>query len=109
MPRRARLGGKPCTVSAVLAQSQPQPQLALSPHLVGAWSAGVIDLRSWGFRSEAAHEYVVRTRASRLRTLRRIIASLPDAVSSERPAIWPAEYGDEHSGIRRLESRRAAA
>ena len=47
--------------------------------------------------------------ASRLRTLRRIIAGLPDAVSSMRPAIWPAEYGDEHSGIRRLESRWAAA
>ena len=87
---------------AVAAQPQPQPQLALSPHLVGAWSAGVIDPRSWGF---GAHEYVVRTRASRLRTLRRIIAGLPDAVSSMRPAIWPAEYGDEHSGIRRLESR----
>jgi hypothetical protein len=26
-----------------------------------------------------------------------------------RPAIWPAEYGDEHSGIRHLESRWAAA
>ncbi|CAL5219684.1 g1571 [Coccomyxa viridis] len=89
---------------AVPAQPQPQPQLAISPHLVGAWSAGVIDPRSWGFGSEPAHEYVVRTRASRLRTLRRIIAGLPDAVSSMRPAIWPAEYGDEHSGIRRLES-----
>ena len=91
---------------AVPAQPQPQPQLAISPHLVGAWSAGVIDP---GFGSEPAHEYVVRTRASRLRTLRRIIAGLPDAVSSMRPAIWPAEYGDEHSGIRRLESRWAAA
>ncbi|CAL5222085.1 g4392 [Coccomyxa viridis] len=59
--------------------------------------------------SEPAHEYVVRTRASRLRTLRRTIAGLPDAVSSMRPAIWPPEYGDEHSGIRRLESRWAAA
>ncbi|CAL5219675.1 g1562 [Coccomyxa viridis] len=70
---------------AVAAQPQPQPQLALSPHLVGAWSAGVIDPRSWGFGSEPAHEYVVRTRASRLRTRRRIIAGLPDAVSSMRP------------------------
>ncbi len=68
---------------AVPAQPQPQPQLAISPHLVGAWSAGVIDPRSWGFGSEPAHEYVVRTRASRLRTLRRIIAGLPDAVSSD--------------------------
>ena len=32
---------------AVPAQPQPQPQLAISPHLVGAWSAGVIDPRSW--------------------------------------------------------------
>ena len=47
--------------------------------------------------------------ASRLRTLRRIIAGLPDAVSSMRPAIWPAEYGDEHRGIRRPEFRWAAA
>ena len=38
-----------------------------------------------------------------------IIAGVPDAVSSMRPAIWPAEYGGEHSGIRRLESRWAAA
>ena len=30
---------------------------------------------------------------------------LPDAVSSMRPAIWAAEYGDEHSGIRCLESQ----
>ena len=95
--------------TAAPAQPQPQPEPAHSPHLVGAWSAGIIDPRSWGFGSEPAHEYVVRTRASRLRTLRRIIAGLPDAVSSMRPAIWPAEYGDEHSGIRRLESRWAAA
>ncbi len=91
------------------AQLQPQPQVALSPHLVGAWSAGIIDPRSWGFGSDPTNEYVVRTRASRLRTLRRIIAGLPDAVSFMRPAIWPAEYGDEHSGIRHLESRWAAA
>ncbi|CAL5226056.1 g8869 [Coccomyxa viridis] len=38
---------------AVPAQPQPQPQLAISPHLVGAWSAGVIDPRSWGFGSES--------------------------------------------------------
>ena len=60
--------------------------LALSPHLVAARSAGVTDPRSWSFGSEPAHEYVVRTRASRLRTLSTV-------------------YGDEHSGIRRLESR----
>ncbi len=73
--------------------------------MVGAWSDGVLDPRSWGFGSEPVHEYVVRSRASRLRTLRRIIAGLPDAVSAMRPAIWPAHYGDEHTGIRRLEAR----
>ena len=71
---------------ATQAQPQPQPQLALSPHLVGAWSAGVINPRSRGFGSEPAYEYVVRTLASRLRTLKWIIAGLPDAVSSMRPA-----------------------
>ena len=75
-------------------------------HLVGAWSAGVIDPRSRGFVSEPAHEYLVRTRASRLRTLRRIIAGLLDAM---RPAIWPVECGDKQSGIRHLESCWAAA
>ena len=73
--------------------------------MVGAWSDGVLDPRSWGFGSEPVHEYVVRSRASRLRTLRRIIAGLPEAVSAMRPAIWPAHYGDEHTGIRRLEAR----
>ena len=101
--------GHAVNATAAPAQPQPQPESAHSPPLIGAWSAGIIDPRSWGFGSEPAHEYVVRTRASRLRTLRRIIAGLPDAVSSMRPAIWPAEYDDEHSGIRRLESRWAAA
>ena len=73
--------------------------------MVGAWSDGVLDPRSWGFGSEPVHEYVVRSRASRLRTLRRIIAGLPDAVSAMRPAIWPAQYGDEHTGIRSHEVR----
>ena len=34
-----------------------------------------IDPRSWGFGSEPAQEYVVRTRASRLRTLRRMLSA----------------------------------
>ncbi len=68
-------------------------EVVISPHLLSAWSAGVIDPRPWGFGSEPAHEYVVRTR---LRTLRRIIV-LQDAITSMRPAIWPAKYGDEHS------------
>ena len=77
--------------TAARVSSQPSPRRCLvswhhTPHILG-----------------------LRQRASRLRTLRRIIAGLPDAVSSMRPAIWPAEYGDEHSGIRRLESRWAAA
>ena len=38
MGPRARAGD----ADAVPAQPQPQPQLAISPHLVGAWSAGVI-------------------------------------------------------------------
>jgi hypothetical protein len=42
-------------------------------------------------------------------TLRRIIEGLPDAVRVVRPVIWPAEYGDDHSGIRRLKSRWEAA
>jgi len=50
--------------------------------MVGAWSDGVLDPRSWGFGSEPVHEYVVRSRASRLRTLRRLIACLPEASSS---------------------------
>ncbi len=58
---------------------------------------------------QPAHGYVVRIRASRLHTLRRITAGLSDGVSSMRPAIWPAEYGDEHLGIRRLESCWAAS
>ena len=119
-PRLCRLTPSPCHVLG------PQQALASSPHGTccrrnsgsGTASASarassqpsprrclIIDPRSWGFGSEPTHEYVVRTRASRLRALRRIIAGLPDAVSSMRPAIWPAEYGDEHSGIQRLESR----
>ena len=31
-----------------------------------------------------------------------------DAVSPIRPTIWASAYGDEHSGIRRLEARWAA-
>ena len=81
---------------------------ALGPHLVGAWSDGTVDPRSWGFSSVPAHEYVVRDSASRLRALRRILACQQDAVSSIRPTIWASAYGDEHSGIRRLEARWAA-
>ena len=81
---------------------------ALGPHLVGAWSEGTVDPRSWGFSSVPAHEYVVRDSASRLRALRRILAGQQDAVSPIRPTIWASAYGDEHSGIRRLEARWAA-
>ena len=98
-----------CAADADEEQAPAQPQADSSPHLVGAWEHGAVDPRSWGFGTQPAHEYVVRTRASRLRTLRRIIAGLPDAVSAMRPAIWPAQYGDEHSGIRRLKSRWEAA
>jgi len=69
------------------AQAAPQPEPSQDPHLVGAWSDGSLDPRSWGFGSEPVHEYVVRSRASRLRTLRRIIAGLPQAVGAMRPAI----------------------
>ena len=81
---------------------------ALGPHLVGAWPDGTVDPRSWGFSSVPAHEYVVRDSASRLRALRRILAGQQDAVSPIRPTIWASAYGDEHSGIRRLEARWAA-
>ena len=77
----------------------------LGPHIVGAWSHGTVDPRSWGFSSVPAHEYVVRDSASRLRALRRILAGQEDAVSPIRPTIWASAYGDEHSGIRRLEAR----
>ena len=60
---------------------------ALGPHLVGAWSNGTMDPRSWGFSSVPAHEYVVRDSASRLRALRRILAGQPDAASPIRPTI----------------------
>ena len=46
---------------AALAQPQPLPQLALSPHFVGAWSAGVIDPRSWGFGSEPANAHACKS------------------------------------------------
>ena len=39
-----------------------------APHLVGAWSDGTVDFRSWGFSSLPAHEYVVQDSASRLRS-----------------------------------------
>ncbi|CAK0787915.1 hypothetical protein CVIRNUC_011137 [Coccomyxa viridis] len=81
---------------------------ALGPHLVGAWPDGTVDPRSWGFSSVPAHEYVVRDSASRLRALRRILAGQQDAISPIRPTIWASAYGDEHSGIRRLEARWAA-
>ena len=81
---------------------------ALGLHLVGAWSNGIVDPRSWGFASAPAHENVVRASASRLRALRRILAAKPDAVSPIRPIIWASAYGIEHSGIRRLEARWAA-
>ena len=81
---------------------------ALGPHLVGAWPDGTVDPRSWGFTSVYAHEYVVRDSASRLRALRRILAGQQDAISPIRPTIWASAYGDEHSGIRRLEVRWAA-
>ena len=55
-----------------------------------------------------AHEYVVRDSASGLRALRRILAGQQDAISPIRPTIWASAYGDEHSGIRRLEARWAA-
>ena len=67
-----------------------------------------MDPRSWGFSSVPAHEYVVRDSASRLRALRRILAGQQDAFSPIRPTIWASAYGDEHSGIRRLEARWAA-
>ena len=38
--------------AAAPAQPQPQPESAHGPHLVGAWSAGITDPRSWGFGSE---------------------------------------------------------
>ena len=81
---------------------------AWGPHLVGPWSDGTVDPRSWGFSSVPAHEYVVRDSASRLRALRCILAGQQDAVSPIRPIIWASAYGDEHSGIRRLEARWAA-
>ena len=59
----------------------------LGPHLVGAWSDGIVDPRSWGFASAPAHEYVVRASVSRLRALRRILAAKPDAVSPIRLII----------------------
>ena len=61
---------------------------ALGPHLVGAWSDGTVDPRSWGFSSGPAHEYVVGDSASRLRALRRILAGQQDAVSPMRPTIF---------------------
>ena len=64
-----------------------------------------MDPRSWGFSSVPAHEYVGRDSVSRLQALRRILAGQPDAVSPIRPTIWASVYGDEHSGIRRLEVR----
>ena len=67
-----------------------------------------MDPRSWGFSSVPAHEYVVRDSASRLRALRRILAGQQDAISPIRPTIWASAYGDEHSGISRLEARWAA-
>ena len=73
---------------------------ALGPHLVGAWSEGTVDPRSWCFSSVPAHEYVVRDSASRLRALRRILAGQQDAISPIRPTIWASAYGDEHSGVR---------
>ena len=58
---------------------------------------------------QPAHGYVVRIRASRLHTLRRITAGLSDGVSSMRPAIWPAEYGGEHWVYAAFESCWAAS
>ena len=99
------MGPQAGLAGADAAQAEPHPEPSPHLHMVGAWSDGVLDPRSWGFGSEPVHEYVVRSRASRLRTLRRIIAGLPEAVSAMRPAIWPAQYGDEHTGIRSLEAR----
>ena len=62
-------------------------------HLVGSWSDGIVDPRSWGFASAPAREYFVRASASRLRALRRILAAKPDAVSPIRPTIRASAYG----------------
>ena len=104
-PRHMRPQAHAVDAAAAPAQPQPQPESAHSPHLVGAWSAGIIDPTSWGFGSEPAHEYVVRTS----QPLAHAATHYRGPVSSMQPAIWPAEYADEYSGIRRLESRWAAA
>ena len=87
------------------APSQPQQISTPRLYMVGAWSAGIVDPRSWGFSSVPAHEYVVRACASRLRAVRRIRAAQTQPISPMRPPLWPTAYGDEHSGIRQLEQR----
>ena len=62
------MGPQAGLAGADAAQAEPQPEPSPNPYMVGAWSDGVLDPRSWAFGSEPVHEYVVRSRASRLRT-----------------------------------------